>query len=421
MNTHILRVFSERSFLFLWIGEVFTQVATNLFNFLLILVVFTLTHSNTAVSGVVLSFTIPAIFFGSIAGVYVDRWDKKTVLIITNIMRAVLLILLAFALNNIYIIYLVSFIFTILVQFFIPAESPMIPLVVRKQFLLQANALFGLAIFGSILVAYILSGPLLILLQPVKTVILISIMLLLGALVIGFVKPNYTKTDLAKRKKRAKINMIHDLKHTLRLISKTKAITHSLFLLSLSQILILVLATVAPGYASQVLGIPVEQFPVVFVAPAALGMVIGAVFLVNMFHNHPKDRLITAGIFLSGISMLLLPYGSKVTSRDFVHEINLYLPHAFSITILHIMILLAFLLGLANSLVFVPANTRLQEETSDEFRGKIYGFLNTFVGILSLIPIILVGGLSDIIGVGAVITGIGVSLLIVGFFHIYIK
>ena len=107
MNTHILRVFSERSFLYLWIGEVFTQVATNLFNFFLILIVFKLTQSNTAVSFVVLSFTVPAIFFGSIAGVYVDRWNKKHVLIITNIIRALLLVLLAFSLNNIIMMILI--------------------------------------------------------------------------------------------------------------------------------------------------------------------------------------------------------------------------------------------------------------------------------------------------------------------------
>lgn len=419
MNTHIFRVFSERSFLFLWIGEVFTQVASNLFNFLLILLVFKLTHSNTAVSGVVLSFTIPSILFGSIAGVYVDRWDKKTVLMTTNIARAILLVCLVFTLNNLYLIYLISFLFTIFVQFFIPAESPMIPLVVSKKNLLQANAMFGLALFGSILVAYILSGPLLLLLHPVKTILLIAFMLLIGALFIWFIKPNYSKQSLEKRKKQAQLNVFHDIKYTLKLISKTKVITHSLFLLALSQILILVLATVAPGYAAQVLGIPVEQFALVVVAPAALGMVVGAVTIVNFFHNHRKEKIIRAGIFLSGIAMLALPYGSRVTSHDFVQTINLYLPHIIEITIFHIMIFIAFLLGIGNSLVFVPANTQLQEETSDEFRGKIYGFLNTFIGVLSLVPIILVGGLADIIGVGAVITGIGIALLLLGFYIVF--
>lgn len=419
MNSHILRVFSERSFLYLWIGEIFTQVASNLLNFFLLIIVYQLTHSNTAVSGVVLSFTIPAIFFGSVAGVYVDRWNKKYVLIITNSIRAVFLIILAFMLNNVVMIYLISLLFSILVQFFIPAESPMIPQVVKKKNLLHANALFGLAIFGSVLVAYVLLGPVLLFLQPFRTVLLLAAMLLIGAVFISFINSKHGKLT-TKQKEFKQVNFLAAIKQTLLFVRHTRTISHSLFLLSLSQILILILATIAPGYSSQILGIPVEQFPIIFVTPAALGMVIGSVVLVNFFHNRPKEKIITSGIFLSGIAMLLLPYGSKVASRDFVHVINSYLPHTFSITILHIMVVLAFTLGLANSFVFVPANTRLQEKTSDELRGKIYGFLNTFIGLLSLIPIILVGGLSDLIGVGDVITGIGISLLILGFINISI-
>jgi MFS family permease len=419
MNAQILRVFSDRSFLYLWIGEVFTQISTNLFNFFLLLIVFKLTHSNTAVSGIVLTFTIPAILFGSIAGVYVDRWNKKHVLIITNTVRGLLLVFLAFSLNNIVMVYVISFIVSIFVQFFIPAENPIIPLVVRKEFLLPANALFGLAIFGSVLVAYVLSGPILIFLQPFYSVLLFAIMLFLGAVAVAFVTFDYAKPQMIQKNQK-KLNFYSDIRQTLSYMKHTRAITHSLFLLSLSQILILVLATIAPGYSSQVLGIPVNQFPIIFVTPAALGMVIGSVILVNMFHNHPKEKIITSGIFLSGIAMLLLPFGSKVASREIVHDINLYLPHAFSINILHIMVFLAFLLGIANSFVFVPANAKLQEHATDELRGKIYGFLNMFIGILSLLPIIIVGGLSDIIGVGTVLYGIGFILLLLGFVNMYI-
>jgi len=420
MNAQILRVFSERSFLYLWIGEVFTQVATNLFNFFLLFIVFQLTHSNTAVSGVVLSFTIPAIFFGSIAGVYVDRWNKKYVLIITNCVRALLLIILAFLLNNVFMIYLISLLFSILVQFFIPAESPMIPLVVNKKYMLHANALFGLAIFGSVLVAYVLSGPILLFFKPFKSLFLLAAMLLVGVIFISFIKPVYAK-PISKKKKEQRLNVFNDIKQTLNFVKHTRAISYSLFLLSLSQILILILAVIAPGYASQVLGIPVEQFPIIFVTPAALGMVVGSVVLVNVFHNHPEKKIITSGILLSGIAMLLLPFGSKVTSRDIVLAVNHYLPHTFSITIIHFMVVVAFILGIANSFVFVPANTRLQNRTSDELRGKIYGFLNTFIGVLSLVPIIVVGGLSDLIGVQAVIIGIGISLIILGIGSIYIS
>jgi MFS family permease len=100
MKNKTFGALSEKSFLYLWIGEIFTQISANLFNFFLILIVFKITQSNTAVSGVVLSFTLPAIFFGSIAGIYVDRMNKKKILIISNVVRALLLIILAFNLNN---------------------------------------------------------------------------------------------------------------------------------------------------------------------------------------------------------------------------------------------------------------------------------------------------------------------------------
>lgn len=420
MKTHILHALSEKSFFKLWTGEVFTQIAIHLFNFFLILVVYKVTQSNTAVSIVVITFTVPAILFGTLAGVLVDRWNKKYVLIITNFLRALLLVLLVFFLHNVYVIYLVSFLVAMLTQFFIPAETPMIPLVVRKSLLLSANALFGVGIFGSILVAYVLSGPILIYFGQMNTLFILITMFCIGAGFISLISlPKQKMFNYAGEK--VKLSIVDDMKKTLVLISKTSAVFHSLLFIALAQILILILATIAPGYASQVLGISVEEFPLLFVAPAAVGMVLGAVIVVNVFHNQPKERVITLGVFVSGLAMLCLPFGSKVASRDFVHILNTYLPHFFEITILHIMAVLAFLLGVANALVFVPANTIIQEKTTDEVRGKIYGFLNALVGVVALIPILLVGGLSDLIGVSWVIGGIGICLLIFGIVRVLFK
>lgn len=416
MKNNTFAALSERPFLFLWIGEIFTQIPTHLFNFFLILQVYNLTHSNTAVSGVVLSFTIPAIFFGSIAGAYVDKWDKKKVLFMTNIIRAILMVALIFFINNLVMIYIVSLLVTIFVQFFIPAETPMVPLLVKPKNLFSANALFSMAIFASILIAYVLSGPVLILLKPTGTLLFLASLLAIGAIFIYQI--NFTKKDIEQILQ--KENFFLDMKNTLSLISKTREISRSLFLLSASQILTLIIAAIAPGYAQQILKINIEDFPVLFASPAALGMVIGAVLIVNRFHSHGKEKLISAGIFLSGLGVLLLPYGSRVASRQFVHALNVYLPHMLDINILHIMIFLAFVLGVANSLVFVPANTILQENTTEEIRGKVYGFLNSIIGVLSLLPLIIVGGLSDLVGVGVVISGLGVSLIILGIFWIFI-
>src|SRR5260221_5209283 len=159
MTNRCLLALTNRSFLFLFLAELVSQIAMNMMNFILILVAFTLTTSNTAVSGIVLSFTIPAIFFGILAGVYVDRKNKKKILLLTNILRGLLLVLLAFVHEKLLFVYAISFFIATITQFFIPAETPMIPILVKKDALLSANALFGLALYGSLLIAYALSGP----------------------------------------------------------------------------------------------------------------------------------------------------------------------------------------------------------------------------------------------------------------------
>jgi len=87
---------------------------------------------------------------------------------------------------------------------------------------------------------------------------------------------------------------------------------------------------------------------------------------------------------------------------------------------LHITIVLAFILGFASSFVVVPSNAVLQEETSDEWRGKVYGLLNTLVGVTSIIPVVVVGGLADLIGVREVLVGTGAVVLVLALIRTFV-
>lgn len=417
MGSNIIQVLRIRSFLFLWLAEIFSQIAMNMLNFILIIVAFNLAKTNAAVSGIVLAFTLPAILLGLFAGVYVDRWDKKTVLFSTNIARGVLLFGLTLFHSNLLVLYLFAFGISVVTQFFIPAEIPMIPLIVKKELLLSANALFGIGVYGSALVGYALAGPFYLVLGEQNVFFLLAVCCLIAALFITFVShhrhlPKNTEALHVPKTVREEVQIAFSL------IRKTKKIYNALFLLALSQILVLVLAVIGPGFANQILGINVDQFPLLFATPAALGMVVGGVLIGNFFNNRSKQRSVAIGLILSAVSVLLLPYGAKVSSRAIVHSINAYLPRILSVNILHIMVFLSFVLGIANSLVFVPSNTILQEETSDELRGKVYGALSALVGICSIIPIAIVGALADLVGVTYVLIWIGILLLGLGLIRI---
>lgn len=389
----------------------------NMMNFVLILVAFSLTGSNTAVSGIVLSFTIPAIFFGILAGVFVDRWDKKYVLFATNAIRAVLLVVLAFAHTNLFGLYTLTFIISIVTQFFIPAETPMIPLLVKKDQLLTANALFSVALYGSILVAYALSGPFLTLLAAKNAFFLLAGLFLLGTITTIFIRA--PKPKQLQSRELTQSTIVSELHETFKLVAKVKNLYHAFLLLALSQILILIIAVVGPGFAKQVLHISIDAFPLIFVTPAVIGMGVGTFILTNYFHHVSKQKCATIGLFVSSVAVFLLPLASRFISYPYVQSFNAFVPHLLQLNVLHFMILLAFFLGIANALIFVPSNTIIQEETSDEMRGKIYGGLNTVVSLLSLLPVALVGSLADIIGVNVVLMIVAIGIAIIGVVRIF--
>ena len=87
-----LPVLRNPKFLVLWSGQIFSQLADKVYLVLMIaLIASNFQVANQSISGwvsaIMIAFTIPAILFGSIAGVYVDRWSKKRVLVVSNLLR----------------------------------------------------------------------------------------------------------------------------------------------------------------------------------------------------------------------------------------------------------------------------------------------------------------------------------------------
>src|SRR3989344_4457926 len=142
----LLNILQNRNFLYLWSAQILTQTSLNMLYYLLTIKVWESTQSNSAVSLLVLSFTLPAIFFGPIAGVLIDRWDTKKALIATNLIRSLLILLFIFILKSPFSLLPLIFVISLVTQFFVPAEGSAIPGVVPKNHLLSANSLFTMTI-----------------------------------------------------------------------------------------------------------------------------------------------------------------------------------------------------------------------------------------------------------------------------------
>ena len=107
--------------------------------------VYDLTGSTLASAGTLLSTFIPSILFSSLAGVFVDRWNRKTTMIMANLLMAVALIPLVWVNDpgDVWIVYVVTAVEGIIKLFFFPAEQAMVPRLVDDEDLTTANAMNG--------------------------------------------------------------------------------------------------------------------------------------------------------------------------------------------------------------------------------------------------------------------------------------
>ncbi|GDX62089.1 MFS transporter [Candidatus Levyibacteriota bacterium] len=417
-KNQIYQVLCIKPFLFLMISEFFSQLAFNLQHFVFIFLIYKVTNSNTAVSALIISFTIPSIIFSILAGVLVDRWNKKAVLFNTNIIRGLLLI--PFLIPNLHFIFILinTFLIAVVTQFFLPAESAIIPLLVPRRLITPANAIFSIGIYSTIFLGYILSGPALLILGDQKTILLLASLFFVSAIAIFFV--NFTQ----KKKKILKESFIFgklsksffsEVNEVINFIKKGKKLTKALIVITVAQSIVFTFAALGPGYVATILNVEIENLSWIILGPAAIGMIFGAIYIGSINKKYRNEIFISMGIVISGIVFIFLPLGSKLASKGFVHILNRFIPGGFlDLTILHIIVLLSFISGIANSMVFVPSNIIIQSQTTDEMRGRVFGFLNSMVASFSILPVIIAGGLADVFGISKVITAMGIILFFGG-------
>lgn len=423
LTNNILQVLRIKSFSLIIIAEFCSQLAFNMQHFLLIFIIFGVTHSNTAVSGLILSFLIPSVLLSVIAGVYVDRWNKKKVLVLAHIIRGMLL--LPFLIPNLHLalIYTFTFLIAVVTQFFTPAESSIIPQMVPKKLIVSANAVFSFGMFGVMLIGYILSGPTLLLFGKTNSIWLLIALFLISASIVLSVK-----IPISKKKSTAdgsfipvrNYSVIGETKEIFVFIKKARQVMHALFMITVAQALIFIFAVLAPGYVTTILEAPLESLSVILIAPATFGLGLGAFMLGSMSSKLKRERISAIGFIIIGIIFSLMPLTNKVVSYGFVQTLNTILPPIMHIDILHLIILMAFVMGLGISLVFIPSNSTIQIETNHEMRGRMYGLLSSLIGAVSFLPVILAGGLADLLGVAAVIVSVGIIMIAMGIHYLFL-
>ncbi len=144
-----VRPLRDRSFLLLWLAGLVSMTGDWALRIALPIYVIRLTGSAAAVSGVVLAGLLASLVIGPLAGVWVDRWDRRRVLVVVSAAQALALLpLLAVgSASLVWIAAAVSFSESALSQFVGPAESALLPRLVPAGQLAAANSLNSLGTF----------------------------------------------------------------------------------------------------------------------------------------------------------------------------------------------------------------------------------------------------------------------------------
>ncbi|MBE9180387.1 MFS transporter [Oculatella sp. LEGE 06141] len=393
-NSSFIKLLRNQSFLVLWFGQALSQIADKIFFVLLIALLTNYQPAegieNSMRSTLMVAFTLPAIFFGVIAGIVVDRSNKKWVLTTCNFGRGLLLLALPFLPQLFVVLLAIAFLQSTLTQFFAPAELAAIPLVVKRQDLLSANALFTTTMMGALIVGFAVGEPLLSLAKEWSSdygqVLLVSSCYLLA----GALLQTLSSQSVGNAQSAIATHPWSDFKAGLRYLKHDRLVSNAMLQLMILYAVCAVLTVLTIQLAEEV-GLKPTQFGFLLAA-AGIGMVVGAGTLGHWGDRFPHRFLTLVG-FITVASVLLV--------FTFIQTLWLGLG-------------LSLLLGVGAALVAIPMQTLIQQQTPESMRGKVFGFQNNIINIALSLPLALAGPLTDAIGLRAVFIGMSVTVAIGG-------
>lgn len=421
-------VLRNGAFLRLWLIQAVTQVLQNMINFALLLrvrdvvEVHNLPNANTAISLVILAFSLPAVLFGPIAGVVADRVNKRTLMAVLNVGRAaaVLLFLLIRPGWHVETIlaayYIVTFVFGIAGQFFAPVLGATIPVVAKREQLMSANALFNLTSTAAQLIGFAAAGPLVVRILGVDMLFAVAVVAYLAAAALVFTLPQtpIPSRALDEIALRPMQRLWTDMKDGLVYILQDPVLMRAIGYLTLASTTFLMIATLGPEFVTNVIGLPKEDIGFV-VAPAGLGIVAGVLIVPRVVRRVGRDWLIAVSMLLAGLMLFLVAITRPV--MDFLVRGG----QASVTSVVLIVAVVIALLGVCNAFILVPSQTMLQERSHEGVRARVYATFFTISNTVAFVPIFFAAAAADIFGVKNVLLVMAAFVGGLGFIEIFNK
>jgi predicted MFS family arabinose efflux permease len=389
-GNRLLGLARERNFLLLALSSTVSQLGD--WALLLVLPFYVYQRTGSVVStGVLVAVELaPRLFISSVAGVLVDRWDRRWTMIGADLVRAVLLlgILLPLIGAPLWIVYAVALLEAAAAQLFLPAQGAMLPAIVRdERDLLAANSILTTFNATTRLVGPPLGGLLFVTLGLTGSVIADSASFLLSGLAIVAIR--HTRPDADPDEPAAQPAFIRELREGLRFIAGDPLIRALCLTLGIVMITQGLLDTVLVPFVSGVLHFGPVQLGVI-AAAQGLGGLFGALGLGVI------SRRLTRGAVL-GVALLL--------AGGFIGGFALARPLVLSAAFV-------FLLSVPMVVAAAWTETYFQQRVDGRLLGRVLGATETVSAAGILIGVVIAAVMGGALGpVSVLLLAAGVLLV----------
>jgi MFS transporter, DHA3 family, macrolide efflux protein len=391
-----VRLALNSSFSALWVGQLISLFGDRIHQIALAFLVLAATNSPIAVAFVFVFASLPNLFLSPIAGTYVDRWDQKDVMVVSDLLRAAVVLLMPIAaVTNILLVYPLIFLITSISIFFRPARVAALPRIVRKDELLTANSAMWVGETIADVIGYPLAAIFVGFLGPALPLAfwIDAATYLASAALIASIHVPPLRDPSAPAGKRPSV--LADMKAGYRFLRHETVLFANTLQATVAQLTIGILTVLTPLYAVGIVaGQSIDEKAAYGFLETAIGVgnLIGGFVIGFIGTRLARGMTVILGYTVWGACVALLAVTGNFT----------------------IALGLMFGSGIANMVFVIPSQTMFQERTPPELLGRVIGFRFALVFGSMTLAMALGGILASIVGVAPVLAVFGLLTMFVG-------
>ena len=372
MFKKIRDVLTNREFLKLWIGLTQSRLGTLINLVALSLYVYERTQSGFAVGKLEIAMALPSVLVGFFAGIVVDRFNKKWVMIASDVLRAISFLVMGFV-TSIPSIYILIFFSSLVSLFFAPAYSASFPLIINKERLMEANSLSEMSQQIVRIIGPGLAGIMFLKFGFKSICIFNSVTFVISAIIILFLKlPNISN----EKKKWGNFKApLKDIVEGLKYLRNNRLTASILIIYGAIQLGAGAIVVLTVVFVKEALHGGDAVYGMI-ISATAIGSLLG-VFTTWFRGKLSEETVVKYSLLVLGSSILIVSLSSNV----------------------FLALLFFAVVGISQTINGISINTLLQTHVPNEVMGRTFSSMGILIQVCQLISMGVGGILSDIMGV----------------------